>query len=715
MELPVKRTHLIGIVCLAFAFLTLLWMPVILGRTGAKVYIESEIDFPEDKIMKAGMTAVSKEGRTIRGGVHHLVFDVGGTGTLNVSLSSHNAATIVPDTFTVHAGQVQDVEISAYTEVDKLNIEMSTESETDCQINSIALMSTSPIDRRITYSLVILLATALLLLWKCGRLTRENVATGFLLVCAAFLASVPCLKEDLSVGDDLFYHWERLTGLISGLKSGQFPVRLYPTMNNGFGGVAAVFYPDFFLYPLAILVMAGATMQYALHCYLIGTNILTAFSMYAFAKKVSSDKRTAEVASILYTLSTYRLTDLYTRSAFGESLAMGILPLVLLFLYAVLREDKKMWPALALSAAALFYAHFITTLFAAVLCLVACVLCLPEIFRGKRLVSLLLSAVFAFLLALPVLVPLYTLSCQGVKATMMMRDTVYKAIEPAQLFFATFSGIDQVWGNDHFSYRAIEIGVPLLCGIIGYLYSSIRTKTEEHNRLLIRSMAVVGICAAFMSTTNFPWPMVDRLTSRITSYIQFPWRLLLVTLCLCAVPAATAYRRLGEHAVLIALGMSLIFALPLERMQTLNTDTVPYGRTTEWLHLFGDYNFEGTIASQANDRSIRLMGEGEIRDIHRAGTDMSFEIETREETTVSLPLYAFEGYSVTLGNKPIETYRGNENRLTMTIPAGINDTVKVGFTGNPVWLAGDIAGCLALLFLIAYGGIRRKRDQKQRA
>ena len=162
----------------------------------------------------------------------------------------------------------------------------------------------------------------------------------------------------------MYYHWERLTGLISSLKSGQFPARMYPTMNNGYGGVAPVYYPDLFLYPLALLVMAGSSMQYAFHAYIIFVNLLTSFAMYALARRLLKNPEGALIAAMLYVLSVYRLTDLYSRSALGEVMAMAILPLVLLALLEIIYEDKRKWPFLSIAAALLFRAHMITVLFA---------------------------------------------------------------------------------------------------------------------------------------------------------------------------------------------------------------------------------------------------------------------------------------------------------------------------------------------------------------
>ena len=76
----------------------------------------------------------------------------------------------------------------------------------------------------------------------------------------ALMASMPCLKDNLNLGDDMNYHLERLGNLTQALRSGQFPVRLGTYMNRGYGAIPSVFYPETFLYLPACMILMRARL-----------------------------------------------------------------------------------------------------------------------------------------------------------------------------------------------------------------------------------------------------------------------------------------------------------------------------------------------------------------------------------------------------------------------------------------------------------------------
>ena len=89
--------------------------------------------------------------------------------------------------------------------------------------------------------------------------------------------------------------------------------------------------------------------------------------MYAAAKRLFQNRWAATCASVLYTLSAYRVMDVYTRVAVGEAMAMAFFPLFIVGLYEVLFGDAKCWRMLALSACGIFLSHMLSTMLCAVL------------------------------------------------------------------------------------------------------------------------------------------------------------------------------------------------------------------------------------------------------------------------------------------------------------------------------------------------------------
>ena len=222
-------------------------------------------------------------------------------------------------------------------------------------------------------------------------------------------------------------------------------------MYDGYGALTSVFYPDYALYPFALMRLCGASLAYVGNMLLISLNIGAAAGMYAAAKHMFGGGRAAAAASTLYVLAAYRLTDVYARFAVGEALAMVFLPLFIAALWDCVAGDKNRWKALALSAAAIFLSHMITTLLCALMALLLCLMNARRILREKRLANLLKAAGLCLLLVLFHLAPMLMYIREGLGASDLMRDVSYSSIRPAELLSS----------NGRF---AVQIGLPLMLG-----------------------------------------------------------------------------------------------------------------------------------------------------------------------------------------------------------------------------------------------------------
>ena len=81
----------------------------------------------------------------------------------------------------------------------------------------------------------------------------KRLAVIITLIAVSVYATYPLFSDYLSYGQDLNFHLFRIEGIKDGLLSGQFPVRVDPTHNNGYGYITASVYPSLFLYFPALL------------------------------------------------------------------------------------------------------------------------------------------------------------------------------------------------------------------------------------------------------------------------------------------------------------------------------------------------------------------------------------------------------------------------------------------------------------------------------
>ena len=189
----------------------------------------------------------------------------------------------------------------------------------------------------------ILLCSVLILIWKMrgGRLDKEGKTALLLLSAAVILVSLPLSYNFVLDGHDLYYQFNRILGIQEGLKNGQFPVKIHSTLLHGYGYGSPIFYPQLFLYFPALLGCLGVSLVNCYKVLLIGMNVATAFVAYRSFSGLTRSRKIGLVAALLYTLSVYRLIDLYTRAAVGEAMAMIFFPLVLWGMYELFLGNPK--------------------------------------------------------------------------------------------------------------------------------------------------------------------------------------------------------------------------------------------------------------------------------------------------------------------------------------------------------------------------------------
>ena len=217
--------------------------------------------------------------------------------------------------------------------------------------------------------------TALLVLsWDKTERGRRNRRDAAIVLCAAAFSCMPLLWRGVFDGHDLLFHLNRVEGIASALRSGQFPARIHSSTLLGYGYAVSEFYPELFLYFPAALRNLGVSLCAGVRVFEACINLAAALSSYLCVRSLMNSRRAAVGASVLYTLCIYRLVNLYTRATLGESLAMIFFPVVLLGLYEVLRRNEKRWPLLALGMTGVCMSHLLSTLFCAAFCALAALL-----------------------------------------------------------------------------------------------------------------------------------------------------------------------------------------------------------------------------------------------------------------------------------------------------------------------------------------------------
>ena len=101
-----------------------------------------------------------------------------------------------------------------------------------------------------------------------------------------------------------------------------------------------------------------------------------------------------------------------------------------------------------------------------------------------------------------------------------------------------------------------------------------------------------------------------------------------------------------------------------------------------------------------------------ITDYEKDGTRVRAQVEAREDSELSLPIFAFDGYAAEVDGQRLEIARGENSRLTVLLPAGTSGALRVWFAGKAVWRVCDAVSLLTLLAAGAAWVMRRRKRMR---
>lgn len=641
-------------------------------------------------------------------GEYRLRWTISCDGDNILRLTNTNDATITPSEFTIPAG-AGDGELHFIVEEDceDFKIEFEFAAGTYMDIYQVKLYTPEYQDDAFTLLFFAVGASILWLMIGTGRLTRENMAPALFIALAVLIGSAPALKTTFVIGHDGTYHMARLLNLADGLKNGQFPVRMGGFAYDGYGGVMSVFYPDTFLYPFALMLLGGASAVYVCNVFSVALNIGAALSMYVAAKRLFEKRWAATGASILYTLASYRVVNVFTRVAFGEALAMVFLPLFLVNLYDVVCGDARRWKGLALSAACIFCSHMITTLFCAVLAAGFCLLHIRKIILQKRLLPLVKAVLVCLLLCLYRIGPFVMYSMQGLGADDLFRNITEFSVELGQVLLMNAGTITRETNNPQIMEFSVEIGLPLMIGAALALYAALQKEERGKSEWAALKLVAGGALMTIAATDFFPWGAVSLLTQGQVGYIQFTWRLLILATPMLALAGGYGLCEFGgkrqDAAAVAALSMAVICVMPIFSSEIQNPIYVEKGVIISPFmgRSFPEYTYSDTTDFLAiRKRPVEIDGDAEMADYEKRSTTITAQVSARAESRITFPLFDYDGFRATVDGREIAVERGSNNRVSVVLPAGTSGALKIWFAGKGWWRIGDAVSAAALIGLL---------------
>ena len=555
-----------------------------------------------------------------------------------------------------------------------------------------------------------------------ARLTPERfypLLLAILVLAGLFVFLMPGIPS----GNDLYYHFTRIYTMCQDFRLGEIPAMVNHEAISNYGYATGLFYPDLFLYPCALLVLCGMGIVAAYKCFVAVWMLLTAFSAWFCARKLSATPFGAFAVALLYSWSSYLATDLFIRAALGEFLVFAFMPWIVWGLYEILFGDPRRFWWFSFGFAGVACSHGLSLIILAFLCGAIVAFNVLRLLREpRRLLWLALSPVPALLVGAAFLAPSaeqfrhLDFLIQGEKNLGILT----RCMPLSKLFLEIPTCELEIW-------HPAGVGtIFLVLLLLRAKMASKRTPVERYRDILL----IAGVACLAMSTDMPPWKEV----LAPLNVVQFPWRFFAPATAFLAFGGGLAlsahvgadWKRERYWLWIVVLGaacawfanVGYIYAAPLHGWKVARGYKPGKPQEASGIH----YLPLGSIL----DLEIRERGDvvtpSQPLDcaVSRPKTnvlELSFS-DNSTDNEVELPLVPYWGYQARLAapggaERTIDVGTGPNKFLSVKIPGDCPaGTVTVRYEATPVQRASQACTFLSIAAWIAFALRSRSRRKK---
>lgn len=542
---------------------------------------------------------------------------------------------------------------------------------------------------------------------------RENRITLIFFAVTMIVAISPLISRYCINGHDLDYHLLRIESLKEGILSGRPFIKVNLLFFGGAGYASTMFYSDLFMHIPALLRVCHVSIGKSFHIYTAMLFVLTYISTFYCTWKMTRSKFAGTVAAILMTLCPYHMDDLLVRTACGESAAFVFLPFAVYGMYNVLFEEMDRPHIFGLAFALLAVVHPATCIVTGCVCIAVFAVYFrkftarPWLF-AKVCIVLLLAALVSSYQWLPMI---EQFASAKFYVSNNWTDLLDSAVPFTQIASQTFPCV----------------GAVLFALIVPRFFLS----RKEHPILGFTDLlTLVAVILAVGATNIMPWERV----ARYFGFLQFPWRLFILTSAILAITDAIVLKlfverfgqELGSVIRDIALfGVFVVAAGLAVSHQNENSmgyydysddffSYKPYTETVvagEWLPI--EVEDPHALVQQSDNM---VFDDGTKCDFTRDDGKVIAKME-KPHDYVDVPLIYYKGYSALItdasGNETVLDVSGEgDNGMCRVRLDGALGELVVNYTGTLLQYISLIVSHLFLLLIFDIVYLRNKYKKK---
>lgn len=375
-----------------------------------------------------------------------------------------------------------------------------------------------------------------------GYRSWRRLASLLAILALSAVIVIPFACSQQFGGHDLEYHMSVIFSLDEAWKSGTFTSKIVSLICADYGYATGMFYTTIPAGTTVILMnvfgldVVGAVAVFYFLLFAVG-----GMAMYGFCLRVFRRNAAALACSLFYTMFPYFITDLYVRFAFGESVMIANIPLVVWGIYELIgRRNRKLFFPLFIAGYSLsVLSHLTMTFYLTIFVAVYILLHFRTFIRRYTWLFFALAAFVVLLVTASFYVPLLV-NIGVTQAGALSRNGMHLWRTSADIFL-------------HSEYIPSTVALFFTYALACVVHFR-RPKAE---RRPLRKYFIFFTLVIWAVTPAFPWFLFGFAPFNM---IQFPWRLFLFEAVISVLQLGYILQ-FGEKALfkaLAAVGVSLI-------------------------------------------------------------------------------------------------------------------------------------------------------------
>lgn len=528
---------------------------------------------------------------------------------------------------------------------------------------------------------------------------KKNIIL-FLILITVISSFTLFIIPNMSRGHDLAFHLSRISAIKDNLKLGIIGGSIYPNYLGGYGYANPLFYPDIFLYIPAFLSYFGLSVITSYKIFLLMISFVSILSMYICVKGISGNKKSAIISSVIYGFASYRLIDMFTRAALGETLAFAFAPLIIYGIYEIIYGNPKKCYILIIGMSGLILSHLISTYLIGILLVILCLVNIKKFWSEKKRIGYLCFAAFiTFLLTSFYLLPMLEQMSSG---TFLFNnlDETSKLLERSLPIWSIFIEFP--------NHVLTELWIPTGIGIGFLVLIYYFIKNYKHSSKVTKVCFILSLILLIGSTNVFPW----NLFQGILSPIQFPWRLCFLVVLLLSIGGGLLFNEIKDDLNKIFRNLFLISLIPVFVVGILNFFEPNIKEVGAYEISFGEY-----MPKEADKDYILSRGDIITTDSPLSHTfkrnGLSLEIEFSNnisENSLELPLLYYKGYQAILNGEVINTYKTDNSLVGIDIDNVESGAIDIYYQGTDIQLWSKIISFITLISILLITFIKKRGE-----